>query len=455
MKKLTVLLAALMLLSACARPAAREENAGTMAPLTEAVCSSAATDELYIDLTAQRSNAEAVVIENGCFTVTEAGAYRVYGTLQNGRIVVDAPKSADVELILDGASIRCEDHAPLYIRRADSVTVTLADGTQNWLENGGSFGALDENNVDATLFSKDDLILAGSGSLSVLSPGGHGITGKDDLTVTGGTVTVDASRHALEANDSITVSGGTLFLTAGEDGIHTENDEDSTLGIFTQTGGDITIRAGDDAVHAVAALTVSAGSLHIESCFEGLEAAKIHIGGGSVSINADDDGINATAGADLDCYNGEAVIAISGGSVRIVTRGDALDSNGDLYLSGGEVVCHGPGNTTFGYGTLDFVSKAVVTGGRLIAFTSRGKAFSEESTQAAFNLNLTSMAAEGTAVTVTDGQGNVLFSDTAAADFNCVIVSAPELTVGGSYTVTVGGRAVVVYQSSTITKVKE
>ena len=413
--------------------------------------------ELYIDLTAQKSNAsyKTVVIKNNCFTITEGGTYRVYGTLQNGKIIVDTSKDAKVELVLDGANITCSNYAPLYIKQADKVTLNLSAGTENRLENGGSFTALDENNVDAALFSKDDLTITGSGSLSVKSPGGHGITGKDDLTVKGGTITVNASRHALEANDSVTVSGGTLSLTAGEDGIHTENDEDSSLGIFTQTGGSITIHATDDAIHAVASLTVSAGSLKVEKCFEGLEAAKIYIKGGSVYVNAADDGLNATAGADINCYNGEAVIAISGGKTEIITQGDALDSNGDLYLSGGEVICHGPGNTIHGYGTLDFVNKATVTGGCLIAFTSRGKAFSEGSTQAAFNLNLTSMTAKGTSVTVTDQSGNVLFSDTAATAFNCVIVTAPELAVGSKYTVTVGDTSIEVNQRKLITKAND
>ena len=431
-------------------------------PSTQPSTSTTPTDPtpygaLYIDLTAQKSNAsyKTVVIKNNCFTITEGGTYRVYGTVQNGRIVVDTSKDAKVDLVFDGASVTRSNYAPLYVKQADKVTINLANGTQNILENGGSFAALDENNVDAALFSKDDITITGSGSLSIKSPGGHGITGKDDLTIKGGTITVNASRHALEANDSITISGGTLSLTAGEDGIHTENDEDSTLGIYTQNGGTVTVYATDDAVHAVASLTISSGSLKIEKCFEGLEAAKIYIKGGNVYVNAADDGINATAGADINCYNGEAIISISGGKTEIITQGDALDSNGDLFLSGGEVVCHGPGNTVHGYGTLDFVNKAIVTGGRLIAFTSRGKAFSEDSTQAAFNLNLASMKVKGTPVTVTDANGNVLFSDIAETGFNCVIVSSPELTVGSRYTVTVGNTSLEVYQRNLITKAND
>ena len=413
--------------------------------------------QVYIDLTERKTNAPAgtVAFSEDCVTVSGEGSYRVFGTLDDGTLVVDAAKDEKVELLFDGVTLEREDYAPLYIKKADSVTVKLLSGTTNKLSNGGAFASLDDNNVDAALFSKTDLIVAGDGKLSIVSPGGHGITCKDALRIDGGELEINCSRHALEANDRIEVNGGNLLLVAGEDGIHTENDEDSNLGIFTMNDGYIEIDAADDAVHAVASLNIISGDMKIKKCFEGLEAAKIFISGGSVYIDAEDDGINATVGTDLDCYNGEAVVTISGGRTTVVTRGDALDSNGDLLLSGGEVICHGPGNTVHGYGTLDFVNKAVVTGGRLIAFTSRGKAFSEESEQAAFNLNLDSMTARGTVVTVLDDNGDVLFSETAEAAFNCVIVSVPELAVGNCYTVKIGERTIEVNQRNLITKAKE
>lgn len=68
----------------------------------------------------------------------------------------------------------------------DDKVTGLADGTDNSLSNGGSFVAVDEYNVDGALFSKQDLTLNGTGSLTVTSPVGHGIVCKDDLVIVGG-----------------------------------------------------------------------------------------------------------------------------------------------------------------------------------------------------------------------------------------------------------------------------
>ncbi len=39
--------------------------------------------------------------------------------------------------------------------------VTLAEGTENSLINGGSFEAIDDNNIDGAVFSKQDLSISG------------------------------------------------------------------------------------------------------------------------------------------------------------------------------------------------------------------------------------------------------------------------------------------------------
>ena len=171
-------------------------------------------------------------------------------------------------------------------------------------------------------------------------------------------------------------------------------------------------------------------------------------------MNASDDGLNATVGAEIDCYDGEATIHIAGGELEIVTNGDAIDSNGDIVVNDGKIICHGPGNKIFGYGTLDFVNKAEINGGTFIAFTASGKAFSDTSTQASFNLNLTDEADKGTQVTITDPYGKEIFEGKAKTSFNCVIVSTPEMVVGNEYNVRVGNKSTVVKQRKIAVKTK-
>ena len=78
--------------------------------------------------------------------------------------------------------------------------------------------------------SKDDLTLNGEGTLTVVSPAGHGIVSKDELTITSGSYKVTAGSHALNGKDSVAIAGGSFDLSAGKDGIHSENSDDETLG---------------------------------------------------------------------------------------------------------------------------------------------------------------------------------------------------------------------------------
>ena len=153
--------------------------------------------------------------------LTAETTYIISGTLTDGMLVVNAPEKAKLQIVFDGVSITSATSAALYILEADKVVVTLANGTQNTLQNGGKFEAIDDNNIDGAVFSKQDLTFNGSGSLTVSSPVGHGIVCKDDLVFTGGSYTVNSASHGLDANDSVRITGETnLAIDAGKDGIH-------------------------------------------------------------------------------------------------------------------------------------------------------------------------------------------------------------------------------------------
>ena len=266
-------------------------------------------------------------------TISEEGVYVVSGSATDATIRVEAADTAKVHIVLDNASITNGSKPAIYVLSADKVFVTLEG--ENSLSVTGQFEADGTTNIDAAIFSKEDLCLNGTGSLAVASPD-NGITSKDDLKITGGTYTIEASAgHALEANDSVRVAGGTLSLKAGTDGIHADNDEDDSLGYIYICGGDFQISAGSDAAEATSVAQLDGGSFTIDSA-EGIEATYVQINEGNVDITASDDGINATATS--TAY--ETSLEINGGTVKIdMGQGDtdALDSNGNLIINGGTV----------------------------------------------------------------------------------------------------------------------
>ena len=216
---------------------------------------------------------DAVKIKKNTITLSEEGTYIFSGTLNDGMIVVDAEDSAKLQIVLDNASITSSTSAALYIIEADKVFVTLAEGSDNTLANGGTFTAIDDNNIDGAVFSKQDLTFNVSGSLSITSPVKHGIVCKDDLVFAGGTYTVNSSSHGLDVNDSVRMTNASMTIASGKDGIHAENTDDTSLGFVYIKDGSFTITAEGDGMSVGNSMLINDGTFNITS------------GGGSVNAS--------------------------------------------------------------------------------------------------------------------------------------------------------------------------
>lgn len=220
---------------------------------------------IYISLNGSSISCEsdAVKISNTTITLSQEATYIFSGTLENGMIVVNAGENDKLQIVFDNASITSKTSAPLYILEGDKVFVTLADGTSNALANGGTFSAIDDNNIDGAIFSKQDLTFNGSGSLTVTSPSGHGIVCKDDLVFTNGTYIINSASHGLDANDSVRTTVAKLTITSGKDGIHAENSDDTSLGFFYMKDGALDITAEGDGLSAGNTLQINDGSISL------------------------------------------------------------------------------------------------------------------------------------------------------------------------------------------------
>ena len=285
----------------------------------------------YVTVTLNGSSASAdgsgVSVSGSTVTITEEGTYLLKGELE-GQIVVDvADENAKVQLVLDGVQITNSSSAGIYVKNADKVFITLAEGSANEVSSTGSYVQTDENEVDAAIFSKDDLVINGSGSLTVTSAQGHGIVSKDDLKVTGGTIDITCAKKGLSANDMAGIAGGSISIDAGTDGIRAD-----------------------------ALVLIEDGTVVIDAV-EGIESTVVTINGGDVTIYGYDDGINASQ----KTTDGYPLIEINGGTLTVtMSQGDtdALDSNGYLYIRGGTVTI----NAQFAF---DFVAGGEMTGGEV------------------------------------------------------------------------------------------
>ena len=398
---------------------------------------------------AETSAASGVTIDGSTVTITAEGVYIVSGTLSDGQIIVDADDSAKVQIVLNGASVTSSDSAALYVKSADKVFVTTAAGTENTLANGGSFTADGDTNIDGAVFAKDDITFNGSGSLTVESPAGNGIVGKDDVKIAGGTVTINAANHGIEANDSVRIAEAAVTITAqNKDGIQVSDDADEEEGtesdsFFYMADGSLTISAGDDGIHADAEVLIEGGTIDVAKSYEGIEGLAIRISGGDISVTATDDGLNASAGnssgEERDAMNDggtDGSIEISGGNIYITAGGDGVDSNGSVLISGGYTVVCGPsqGDTS----VIDHNSTATITGGTFIG--TGGIGMGENFTSAEQGVIAVSVGSQsaGSTVTLKDDSGNVIAEVTPDLDYAVVYISVESMAQGGTYTLTAG-----------------
>lgn len=309
-----------------------------------------------LEQTADTSDAQNITVADGqIIDITSEGVYTISGSAENCTIRINAEDTAKVQLVLDGVNIENEDFPAIYVLSADKVFITTTD-SDNTLTVSGQFTADGENNTDAVIYSKDDLVLNGTGTLNITSVYGNGITSKDDMKITGGTYNVTSALDAFEANDSISVNDGIFSITSNKDGFHCENDEGE--GSVNISGGSFTINGGSDGIQACAVLQIDGGTLDITAS-EGIEATYIVINDGNIYINASDDGINASASS--NAY--ETAIVFNGGNVN-VTMGqgdtDAIDSNGSIYVNGGTI------NVTAQMSSFDYDGIAEFNGGTII-----------------------------------------------------------------------------------------
>lgn len=281
-------------------------------------------------------------VNDSTVTINTAGTYVVSGELTNGQIIVVAGDNDIVQIVLNGVAISCENNAPITVKSADKVILTLAEGTQNAVSDSGEFSE-GEDAPTAAIFSKDDLTINGEGTLTVTGQCGGGIASKDALKIVSGVINVTASSDALKGTDCVTINDGTITLVSGADGIESTNETDAEKGYIAIEGGTVSIEAGLDGIQAQTCVLISGGEVTITS------------GGGSANSSYDSDsgdwgswGGNSPFGQEQSSTTEESTdsakgikagtdVTLSGGIIQIDSSDDALHSGGSLSISGGDV----------------------------------------------------------------------------------------------------------------------
>lgn len=380
--------------------------------------------------------------------IYKSGTYNITGTLNAGGININV-EDGFVKLILNNVSITNPNGPAISCTAGDELVIELVG--ENYLKDGSSYDSKLDEDIKGTIYSKADLTFTGEGFLNVTANYQDGIVSKDDLTFRNGTYNIYAQDDGIRGKDSVRITDGDFVINAGADAIKSNNETDNAKGFVYVEKGKILISCGDDGIHAERYLIIDDGEIEIAKSYEGLEAPNITINNGAISVNSNDDGINAGSGtsesntprpggmmdADESC-----VVTINGGSIYVNAAGDGIDSNGYVYINGGSVVVDGPTNN--GNGALDAGIGFVVKGGEAIAVGSSGMAdtFGVNSTIDSISYYLSSTYNAGSKIEIKDSNGDMILTHTSAKKFSHIAAVSEKFMIGETYTIYINGKSI-------------
>ena len=270
-------------------------------------------------------------------TIRQKGTYVFSGAMADGQIVVDVAEGR-VHLVLAGASLGCATSSPVFVRSASCVRLIAEAGTENYLSDSAAYTGQDAltKEPDATLFSADDLVLCGRGTLTIEGNYRDAIHAKDRLTLSDLTLHVRAREDGIVARDALLLRAVDLTATCGKDGIKANNPAEG-LGYLYAESGRFSLTVGQDAFEAAGRMLLSGGTYQLlcgggyagtpgtVGC-KGVKAAtELVVTGGDFEIDALDDALHT-----------DGRMAIAGGSFSLYSGDDALMAN-EMHIGGGRV----------------------------------------------------------------------------------------------------------------------
>ena len=291
------------------------------------------------------SSGSGYTVSSNTVTISTDGTYELSGSQTDKKIIVSSDSTLNMNsfsLINSGAL------TPIVISSNNKVNIVLSDTST--LQDSSS----NENEGAIYLQSGASLTISGTGTLNINPYKLMAINGTEgtSLTVNGGpTIKISSSSSSVGGiylRDSITFNNAiyTYSCSSGANhAIDTEGDIKIIKGTYTLTAGNGKgIQAENKLYIGEENGDNSDLTLTITTSSEGIEAKGIEIYSGIITVDADEDGINAAAaGSECDetvkCSgNCACYIKFTGGYLRLTSGEDGLDANGDITISGGDII---------------------------------------------------------------------------------------------------------------------
>ena len=182
-----------------------------------------------VDLSNLTSSGSGISISGTTITITSAGTFYFSGNLSEGNIVINAGDDDKVVLVFENASITCSTTAVINGINAKNITINLVEDSTNTFTDSSNYTVFTEDDEpNATIFSKTDLYINGTGTLIVNANYEDGIVSKDDLVIENATIKVTAKDDGIRGKDSVTINSGDITVNSTGNAIKSTNDTDTS-----------------------------------------------------------------------------------------------------------------------------------------------------------------------------------------------------------------------------------
>lgn len=282
-----------------------------------------------------------VTVSSNTITINSEGVYYITGTLTDGNIIIDANKSADVILVLSNVNITSKTTAVINGVKANKVTITLEEGTTNYLtdsDNYTYFTDTEDDEPDATIFSKTDLVINGSGNLIINANYLDGIASKDTLKISNSNISITSNDDGIRGKDYVGIYNATIEINSDGDGIKSTNTNDTSLGFIKIEDSNINITTQRDGIQAETIVNVSNSEINIvtdgdisntaeDISSKGIKAGtEVTIESGTIIIDSTDDALHS---------NG--ILIIEEGTFTLESGDDGIHADTNIVINGGTI----------------------------------------------------------------------------------------------------------------------
>ncbi|MCM0648035.1 carbohydrate-binding domain-containing protein [Clostridium swellfunianum] len=300
----------------------------------------------YIELSGTTANLKGsgAEVKASKITITAAGVYVVSGKLDNGQIIVDVKDKGTVKIVLNGTEIKSSDNAPIYVKNAGKTILSIEAGTENSITDGEKYTLEDASSDEpsAAIFSKDNLVINGTGKLTVKANYKDGIASKDDLKIVEGNIYVIAVDDGIVGRDILAVKEGSINIEAGGDAVKSSNDEAADKGIVAIENGTFNLKSKNDGIQAETAVLITNGSFNIISGGGSVNGTKKAEEGmrGPMDSGKNTNSTNTATSAQTESESAKAIkagadVGVAGGTFNIDSADDSIHSNNNVTIEGG------------------------------------------------------------------------------------------------------------------------